>query len=146
MRTRTLITVETGDQTSLTYFLEVANLLGLWWKMEENSQEAKVFRMLRANEFTLQEAKYAVAYVHRIADERMANAYEPTGINFVHGAEQERQFQDTIYTQGRWAKERADYFLECLREDLRGAKAEGVRPVSPRKSKKNVEHEDMAEA
>ncbi len=152
MRVRTLLSIEPEDQTSLKRFIETTNILGLWWKFEEGGQAQKVFKMVQANEFTLEEARWAVAYVIREAEARMAAAYAPTGICFYHGAEQEKGFQDSIFHMARRAKEDAEYFLETLLEDLRDNRnEEGVRAVNPngkraRIAKKKIEDQTVAHA
>lgn len=148
MRVRTLISVEPGDQTSIKHFLETCNLLGLYWRIDETNDEqtAKVFRMIKVNEFTLAEAEYAVAYAVRIAREKMATAFEPTGICFAHGEEQEKRFQQDRHDQARYCIERAEWFLETLHEDISEANIEQIRPPAPPKSQRKIAPEDRLTA
>ncbi len=143
MRTKTLISVQSEDRTHIKNFMECLSILGLQWKLPE--EEQKPFMMIRSNEFTIEEAQHAVAVVKAAAQERMDTAFLPTGIQFYFGAEQERQFQESLYANGVRAMERADEFLADLLADLKTANRETIRRYSAPKGANKVERETASQ-
>jgi hypothetical protein len=136
VRLKTVITLDNEDRACWKHLEEALCILSLNHRLDD--QAIKVFSVIRANEFTMDEAEWAVSYIKFAAEERKRTAFEPTGICFVHGAEQEKGFQEALHWNGVRAIENADYFMECLLEDMKDARIERVRKPRPVLDKKKA--------